>query len=307
MLILGIDGGGTKTACTLFDRTDAGPVARARTVLPTCHHAQVGVDGMARVLADAVAWARADAAGEELGIAFAICGHGEGAEATRAIEDACRAAAGGAPHIVANDVEAAWAAGLGLADGVVIIAGTGSIAYGACQGRASRCGGWDYLLGDEGSGGWMGKEALHAYTRQADGRAPRGPLFDLIGGELGIEDPFDLIDYANAHFADRGTISALAPLVTRAAEAGDGSACAILERAAAEEAALVRAIVRQIFPDDESVIPVSFVGGTFKAGELILEPLRRALPARCRLTAPLHAPETGAALLFLRDRADAES
>jgi len=303
VLILGIDGGGTKTACTLFAPTDRGLEPRGRLTLPTCHHAQVGRDGMRDVLAKAATWARAEAAGAPLGIAFAICGYGEGAESSRAIEEACADVANGDSHIVVNDVEAAWAAGLDLADGIVIIAGTGSIAYGVSDGRAMRCGGWDYLLGDEGSGGWLGKEALFAYTRQADGRAARGPLFELVNRELGLGDPFDLIAYANRHFADRGAISALAPLVTQAAAEGDAGARSILARAAEEEAALVEAIIREIFPAGGSEIPVSYIGGTFKAGALILNPLARALPARCRLTAPRHTPEAGAALLLLRDRA----
>ncbi|MDY4042031.1 MAG: BadF/BadG/BcrA/BcrD ATPase family protein [Collinsella sp.] len=302
MLILGIDGGGTKTACTLFSGAAGTLAPQASLTLPTCHHAQVGADGMTRVLAEAVDWARGQADGTALGIAFAICGYGEGAVSTRAIEQACAAVAGADPYIVVNDVEAAWAAGRGLADGIVIIAGTGSIAYGVSGERSMRCGGWDYLLGDEGSGGWMGKEALFAYTRQADGLAARGPLFELVNRELGLRDPFDVIAYASERFADRGAISALAPLVTRAAAAGDASARGILDRAAAEEAALADAIAREIFPDDGSEIPVSYVGGTFKAGALILDPLAAALPKRCRLMAPLHAPEAGAALLFQRDR-----
>ena len=146
-----------------------------------------------------------------------------------------------------NDVEAAWAAGLGLADGIVIIAGTGSIAYGVCRGRTRRCGGWDYELGDEGSGGWLGKELLYAFTRESDGRAPAGPLLELVRAELGLSDDFDLIAFAQEHMADRSRIAALAPLVTRAAEAGDTCAHDILERAAREEATMVRAIVRDIF------------------------------------------------------------
>ena len=156
-------------------------------------------------------------------------------------------AAGERPYALVNDVEAAWAAGLGLADGIVIIAGTGSIAYGVCRGRTRRCGGWDYELGDEGSGGWLGKELLYAFTRESDGRAPAGPLLELVRAELGLSDDFDLIAFAQEHMADRSRIAALAPLVTRAAEAGDTCARDILERAAREEAAMVRAIVRDIF------------------------------------------------------------
>lgn len=333
--ILGIDGGGTKTAFALYETQPGrgeGPAGNLvlvdRLVLGTCHHAQAGFDGMERVLAEGIAWARGVAAGRDagaagseagdratrakagrgqapapddaLGIAFAICGYGEGAEATRRIDGICARLAAGAPHIVVNDVEEAWAAALDARDGIALIAGTGSIAYGACDGRSMRCGGWDYPLGDEGSGGWMGVELLRAFTRQADGRDARGALYELVHAELGLADDLDLIGWSQAHLADRGRVAALSPLVTRAAKAGDPSARDILARAAAEEAAMVGAIVRGIFPDDGSTIPVGYVGGTFNAGAAILEPLARALPARCRLTAPAHEPEYGAALLLLR-------
>lgn len=327
---LGIDGGGTKTAFTVYDEKLG---ALARTTLGTCHYAQVGFDGCARVLGEGIAQARETGLlGEEFGIGVGLCGYGEGAEATERLNRLVAEAAGERPYALVNDVEAAWAAGLGLADGIVIIAGTGSIAYGVCRGRTRRCGGWDYELGDEGSGGWLGKKLLYAFTRESDGRAPAGPLLELVRAELGLSDDFDLIAFAQEHMADRSRIAALAPLVTRAAEAGDTCARDILERAAREEAAMVRAIVRDIFEGpggseaetdargadggaggrgaadgatgQAATIPVTYVGGTFQAGPLILEPLARALPARCRLVPPEREPDLGA-VLILRKRLDA--
>ena len=325
MFWLGVDGGGTKTACTLYD--DA-TTPLDRIVLPTCHYAQAGFDGMRDVLERGVRWAedravalaahagsaprgRDDGGAQlppELGIGFAICGYGEAAGATAHIERIVAEVAGTHPHVLVNDVEAAWAAGLDLADGIVIIAGTGSIALGVCNGRKLRCGGWDYELGDEGSGGWLGKELLRAFTRQADGRDPRGPLHELVRDRLKLTDDFDVIPFAQAHYGERGSIAELAPLVTQAAKAGDASACDILRRAAREEADLVRAITRNLFEPARAAgepvphpIPVTYVGGTFKAGPLVLEPLARALPGGCELIAPVHEPDLGAVLLLRRE------
>lgn len=295
---LGIDGGGTKTAFTIYDEDMH---ALERFELSTCHYAQAGFEGMERVLAEGVARAESTGLlGSDFGIGLGICGYGEGAEATRRIREAVRCVAGEHPFELVNDVEAAWAAGLDLADGIVVIAGTGSIAYGVCAGRTMRCGGWDYELGDEGSGGWLGKELLFAFTRESDGRAPAGAILDLVREELDLADDFDLISFAQKHMAERGHIAALAPLVTRAAEAGDACARDILERAAREEAAMVGAIVRGIFGEGDSIVPVTYIGGTFKAGQLILDPLERALPERCRLVAPVHEPDVGACLLLRR-------
>lgn len=295
---LGIDAGGTKTAFATYDET---LTQLNRFELPTSHYAQAGFDGMEAVLAEGIA--RAEAAGllgEQYGIG--MCGYGEGTTSTARIEQIAAKVAGAHPYALVNDVESAWAAGLNLADGIVIIAGTGSIAYGVHGERSLRCGGWDYELGDEGSGGWLGKELLRAFTRQCDGRDPAGPLRNLVRQELELADYFDIIAFAQEHMANRSRISALAPLVSKAAAAGDASARRILERAATEEAEMVAAIVRGIFdePDNQAAgsIPVTYVGGTFKAGEAILGPLGAALPRCCRLIAPLHEPELGACLIL---------
>lgn len=307
---LGIDGGGTKTACTLYDDTLA-PIDRL--VLPTCHYAQTGFDGMRGVLEQGVRWTEGLAAehgakcANSFGIGFAICGYGEGTEATTRIDAIVAEVADSHPYELVNDVETAWAAGLNLADGIAIIAGTGSIALGVCNGEQRRCGGWDYELGDEGSGGWLGKQALTAFTRQADGRDARGPLYELVRAELDLNDDFDIIAFAQTHYGKRGRVAALAPLVTQAAAAGDASAQNILMQAAHEEADMVQAIVRELFvpardagkpvPDP---IPVTYIGGTFKAGDLILKPLATTLPAGCKLVAPIHEPDLGPVLLLRR-------
>lgn len=292
---LGVDGGGTKTAFTLYDENMS---QLDRFELPTCHYAQVGYAGMQRVLTEGVQQAEASGLlGDEYGIGLGICGYGEGVESSAAIENAVLGAAGNHPFSLVNDVESAWAAGLDMQDGIVIIAGTGSIAYGVCEGRSMRCGGWDYELGDEGSGGWLGKELLRAFTRQSDGREAPGAILDLVRRELGIADDFEVIEFAQQNMASRSRISQLAPLVAEAARAGDPSARTILERAAQEEAAMVDAIVRGIFDGCEHV-PVTYVGGTFQAGDLILEPLAASLPRRCELVPPQFEPDRGAVLIL---------
>lgn len=307
MTWLGIDGGGTKTACTIYDQT-LRPLARA--TFPTCHYAQAGRDGMARVFCDCMTWAREHGLDENGGVGLGICGYGEGADSDRAIESAVESAMGARPRALVNDVDAAWAAGLGLADGIAVIAGTGSIALGVRNGTSMRCGGWDYLLGDEGSGGWIGKEAMRAFTRQSDGRDCRGPLYRALKLELGLEDDFDIIRFAQEHLSDRTRIAALSVLVADAAREGDASARSIYRRAAMEIAEMVQAIMRGLFNGDDcegegraeqGPVPVTYIGGVFNAGDVLLDPLVRALPTRCELVAPLHEPSLGP-VLILRER-----
>lgn len=333
MLWLGIDGGGTKTACSLYnDRLER----LDRLVLSTCHYAQAGLNGMYEVLAQGIAWAEQRATAlvggacttdvGALGIGFAMCGYGEGAATTASIDRLVHDVAGEHPYVLVNDVEAAWAAGLTCTDGIAIIAGTGSIALGVRGKARMRCGGWDYELGDEGSGGWLGKEVLRVFTRQADGRDPRGALYELVRDTLDLHDDFDIIAWAQAHYARRSDVASLAPLASRAAAAGDASAQAIFARAAVEEADLVRAIKARLFDagplcdpretrpaivpaqhpapgsasvrDQHAPIPVTYSGGTFNAGAHILEPLARALPAGCTLVKPAHEPDLGPVLLL---------
>ena len=121
MLWLGIDGGGTKTACSLYnDRLER----LDRLVLSTCHYAQAGLNGMYEVLAQGIAWAEQRATAlvggacttdvGALGIGFAMCGYGEGAATTASIDRLVHDAAGAHPYVLVNDVEAAWAAGTHL-------------------------------------------------------------------------------------------------------------------------------------------------------------------------------------------------
>lgn len=296
---LGVDGGGTKTAFSLYDESLH---MLDRFVLPTCHYAQAGLDGMHDVLDRGVRWAREGGKlGDSFGIGFSICGYGEDACADRAIADAAARCAGPLPYTLVNDVEAAWAAGLDMRDGIAIIAGTGSIALGVRNGRQVRCGGWDYEIGDEGSGGWIGRELLRAFTRQADGRDERGPLYEMVRAELGIRDDFEIIAFARRTIPHRTETAALSLLAARAAEAGDASARGIFRRAAEEEADLVRAIASQLFADcaqNAGAVPVTYIGGAFNAGALLLDPLADALPACCRLVAPAHEPDLGAVLIL---------
>ncbi len=207
---------------------------------------------MEAVLAEGIA--RAEAAGllgEQYGIGIGMCGYGEGTTSTARIEQIVAEVADAHPYALVNDVESAWAAGLNLADGIVIIAGTGSIAYGVHGERSLRCGGWDYELGDEGSGGWLGKELLRASPASATDATRLGPCAASCGSTRAC-DHFDIIAFAQEHMANRSRISALAPLVSKAAAAGDASAQRILERGATEEAEMVAAIVHSIF--DEPMI-----------------------------------------------------
>jgi N-acetylglucosamine kinase-like BadF-type ATPase len=192
-----------------------------------------------------------------------------------------------------------FAGSLAGADGINIVAGTGSIGYGERQGRGARAGGWGEVFGDEGSAYWIAVRGLNSFTRMSDGRAPRGPLYQIFKDEFDLRE-FDLDLCArimNAH--DRSHVAAASRLVARAAQAGDGAAVRIFDQAARELVAIVEAVRRALAFAPGEGVPLSYSGGVFEAGALILDPFRRhlaALPAAWRLQAPLVAPSGGAAI-----------
>ncbi len=135
------------------------------------------------------------------------------------------------PVDLVSDTTVAFASGTAQPDGTVLIAGTGAV---ACAIRSweltnRRADGYGWLLGDLGSGSWLGKRAVHAALKRLSGHTAPGPLTDsVIESLVERQDPTvnDLIVAAMAH--EPVTLSRLAPLVTRAAEAGDPAAVEIV-------------------------------------------------------------------------------
>src|SRR5437762_442925 len=137
--------------------------------------------------------------------------------------------------LVVNDALIALVAGAQDAPGIVIIAGTGSIVYGRnAAGEAARAGGWGHMVGDEGSGYWIGREAVAAVMRGADGRGPATRLTEEILAHFDVADASRLPRIVYDRELPRMSVAALGPIVQRVATAGDPVAIRILERAADE-------------------------------------------------------------------------
>lgn len=302
MMWLGIDGGGTKTTFSIFDES----LCRINTFrLQTCHFGQVGFDGMKEVLAKGIHLATQHGLQGEYGVGLGLCGYGLEDDIRIRMNAIVSEVVGAHPYELISDVAAACAASLDLSDGVVIVSGTGSIAYGVHGSRRARCGGWGYQIGDEGSGWWLGKELVRVFSRQADGRNRRGQLYNVVMENLKLVNDYDLIGYMRDVVGeDRTKTAAMGQLVAIAAEAGDKDAIEIYRSAAIEEADLVQAVINKIFSEEQKRskwISVSWCGGTFKAGKFIFDPLEQKLPSCCQLVPPVYGPDAGACLL-LRQR-----
>src|SRR5688572_4977733 len=243
MHVLGIDAGGTKTVCLLAD--DRGRViAEARggganlqsagelEVEKVLHHVMEEALGEHDILPAAVC----------LGIAGVD--RPEDGEAVRGI---MRRIGFKTPTLVVNDALVALVAGAGDNPGVVLVSGTGSIAYGRdAAGRAARSGGWGYLLGDEGGGYWIGRAALSAVVRQFDGRGPATLLTDFALTEMNLTSPTELIHAIYERGIQRHAIASIASVVQRAADAGDAVAGEILGRASAELVAAASSVITRL-------------------------------------------------------------
>jgi N-acetylglucosamine kinase-like BadF-type ATPase len=199
-----------------------------------------------------------------------------------------------------TDARAALEGALDGRQGIVLIAGTGSIAMGMNEARqVERSGGWGPTLGDEGSGYDIARQALKAVAASFDGRAPRTLLTERICRELGILSAKDLpgVIYNNDEASTQ--IASLARLVADAAAEGDGVAQQILAQAGRDLGELAISVIRKLRLES-AAFRVAYVGSVFKAGECVLEPLREAVlnvAPRAEVGLPLRSPEIGAVKL----------
>lgn len=258
--MLGIDAGGTKTVCLLAD-DEGRVVAEARggganlqsagelEVEKVLHHVMEEALGEHDILPAAIC----------LGIAGVD--RPEDGDAVRGI---MRRIGFKTPTLVVNDALVALVAGAGDEPGVVLVAGTGSIAYGRDAGdRAARAGGWGYLLGDEGGGFWIGRAALSAVVRQFDGRGPSTLLTDMVLSHMRLASPTQLIHEIYYRDLHRHAIAGLAALVQRAADEGDAVAAQILARAGAELAAAASSVIARLDMRGD-IFPTVLAGGIFR-------------------------------------------
>jgi N-acetylglucosamine kinase-like BadF-type ATPase len=301
---LGVDGGGSKTRFLLIDESGR---------LLACHsegsayYLEIGLEALDALLARGIAavLGQAGIAADKLTYAFlGLPAYGEDRSLLPRLDAAPAAALPHHRYRCGNDMVCGWAGALAGADGINIVAGTGSIAYGEFQGRSARAGGWGELFGDEGSAYWLAREGLRLFARMSDGRAARGPLYDRVRRHFSLQDDLELCAaiYGKSA-AQRSQLALLSKLVAEAASAGDQAARQLFAHAATELADAVEAVRAQLEVPREAELPVSYSGGLFRLRELLLTPLQAALvkrASRYRFLAARLPPEAGAALYAAR-------
>ena len=288
MIVVGVDGGGSKTRVVVADETGA----ELATVSGTASAVRPGAaehsaDVIARLVGEALA--ACDREGEiPAALCVGVAGVGRDAEYS-AFLHALTARALADELVVLPDAVVALTDAFGEEAGILLVAGTGSICYGrGPTQKMARCGGWGPVCGDEGSGQWIGRRALSVITAAADGRESETALLGVLLTHLQMESADEVVPWAAS--ATPAQLAHLASPVMAVAATGDRRANSLCSLAAEELVLHIRTLARQLFTDERAAVPVALAGGLLERGTF----LRKLVETRLKSAVPgavLHAAD----------------
>ena len=291
-IVVGVDGGGSKTRLVVADGTGAeiisvlGPASAVRP-----GEAEASADVIEQLLIDALDECEMSDV-TPAALCVGIAGVGRDAEYS-AFQSALSRRSLAEELVVLPDAVVALEDAFGDGAGILLISGTGSVAYGrGPTGKMARCGGWGPQFGDEGSGGWIGRRALSVVSAASDEREPETALLGVILTHLQLESPEELVGWAAA--ATPAQYALIAAIVLKVAAAGDLRANSLCALAAEELVLHVRTLARQLFMDERAGIPVALAGGLLGRGSY----LRKLVEMRLKSAVPgtvLHTEEVNPA------------
>ncbi len=301
--VLGVDGGATKTLAAVLDlESRAVHLGRGGPSNEDAVGAKAAVQALLGAADEALE--QAGIGGDRLAAAvLAVAG-----TSTDSIAGHVRSARTDA-WMVVNDVVGAWASATGGSPGVAVISGTGSNVFGVgADGRAWRAGGWGHVLGDEGSGYWLGVESIRAALRDRECSGPPTALSEAameFFAQPSVEAAANLV-YSKP--LTKGEIAAFAIETGKLADRGDEVARELYERGARELSKQIAAVIGQTGLDGGESgggeeFPVGLIGSAFKAGAVFVEPLTRAIHAcapRAQVAKVEMAPVGGSLILAAR-------
>jgi len=279
-IVIGIDGGGSKTHAMVADdqgRTVAETIGPGSAVRPG--QAEHSANVIADVVRDALASCEMT---HVMPRALCVGVAGAGREAERqALWQALVSRDLASELVIHSDFSIALDDAFSDGPGVLLISGTGSVAFGRSPtGATARCGGWGPVAGDEGSGAWIGRRALSVVTAAADGREPETALTGAVLTAAQVNETSDLVGWAAT--ATPAHLAALAPVVLNVADTGDLRANALVTLAVEELVLHIRALARQLFGDERAALRVALSGGMLPRGGT----LRKRLEHRLRSAVP---------------------
>ena len=280
LIVVGVDGGGTKTRAMVADErgTSISTIeAPGSAVRPG--EAERSADIIAEAVRDALASAAMTHVVPKV-VCVGVAGVGRDTE-RQALWQALASRELAEEIVVHADATVAIDDAFGDGAGVLLIAGTGSVAFGrGPTGAVGRCGGWGPNIGDEGGGAWIGRRALSIVTAAADGREPETALTGAILTAAEVNGTTELIAWAAS--ATPAMLASLAPTIMSVADAGDLRANALVSLATEELVLHVRTLARQLFGDERAAIPVALTGGLLGKGAV----LRKRVEHRLKSAVP---------------------
>jgi N-acetylglucosamine kinase-like BadF-type ATPase len=294
-LLLGVDGGATKTLAAVLDLRDGQlRVGRAGPSNPDAIGVPAAIAALGQASEEALA--RAGVGADRLdGAVLTVAGTDLGPLTERLCDDR-------PGWIVVNDVVGAWAVATGAQPGIGVIAGTGSNVLGiGADNRAWRAGGWGHVLGDEGSGYWLAVQALKAVLSDRDGSGPATALGEPALAFFGVRAAEEIPVKIFSEHIGKDEIAAFAPDVAHVAATGDAVARALYEDGARLLGRQISAVISHA--NLHGAFPVGLVGGVFKTAQHYLASLTREIHVvapQARVAVVDMAPVGGSLLLACR-------
>jgi len=301
---LGIDGGGSKTTCAVGDDTSQLSIVTTGPSNITRGGEDRARESLHHAIRQACTAAEIDPRQVQRAC-IGVAGTGR-AEIAGAVRRMVTELISGEIKVV-GDMQIALAAAFGTGPGVIVIAGTGSIAYGRdAQGRTARAGGWGFAISDEGSAHWIGRTAVGSLLRTIDqsnddgedaqAAAEAAPLFRKLNAAWKLHSLDEFVRTANSN----PDFAVLFPAILAAAEAGDDLAQRVLTRAGGELAQLAAIVIGRLFAQRGAcmpIVPLAMTGGVFRYSPGVREAFCnqvRKLDSRLDLNEQVVEPVAGA-------------
>ncbi len=301
--VIGVDGGGTKTIALISDFQ--GRLLSVGFSGPSNYHI-VGIENAKKAIAKAIsnAISKAKIRNEQAHVAcYGLAGL-DSPKDIRTMKPHLESLNFSKKTIVVHDSHIALMGATAGSPGVIVIAGTGSVAAGIDEkGNYVRSGGWGPVIGDEGSAFYIAREGIVAALKYYDGRGAPTKLLEAILEELNLEAPEDIIGFIYTPVVDFSKIAKLAPLVAKIASEGDTVAQDILRSAGKELAKIAIAVIKRLGFEERS-FPLAIIGGAFKAGEHLIKSFKSEVlktAPNAVILRPRFPPVVGAIFIALKE------
>ena len=300
--VIGLDGGGTSTKGVLLD--EKGQVC-ADSIGPSSNIQAIGDQELTKAFEQVILDLIAKAGIEKNKVSYLYAGlAGAGRPADRERISACLSSLDLVKDFtIDTDAMAALAGAFNGKAGIILISGTGAICFGKDENdNVVRCGGWGFLLGDEGSGFYFGQQAIIAALKDLDGRGEKTILGDKIKEFFGLEKIELIISPIYSNEIDRTKIASLAPIVFEEAAKNDKVAAEIVETAGKELGKVVAGVSKNLGMTGKSV-SVALIGSVFNQRDTLI-PLMSVeatkVVSQVTFIDPQNEPAVGAAILGLK-------